>query len=133
MRLLIELGQLQEKQLAEFIRDTTQRLIMLNEEILKGGRFPPLFSSAIRYVYNGGELADASVVYRRGHGDCGSIPAIRIAELHISGEDTKAYPQYRWKRVPDGRLLFHESVRRGDGRLEDPCLALGMSKPWDWS
>lgn len=134
MKLTVELGPFPSGETqASVIRDMGARLITRNREILSNHKhIPMLYNSGIRYVYNGGQLADILVVMAYGYADCGSIPLWRVAELQHTGEDKRAAPMYSWKPLPDGRMLFHCRVRRGNSEIEDPCLAMGMRKPWTW-
>lgn len=58
----------------------------------------------------------------RGIGDCEDLAAWRAAELRVTGED----PDARAMAYRSRPNLWHTIVRRGDGTIEDPSLALGM-------
>jgi hypothetical protein len=64
-------------------------------------------------------------LYARGFGDCKSLAAARIAELRHAGG--VALPVFRWKKRPDGSMMFHILVQTPDG-YEDPSKVLGMGR-----
>jgi len=55
-------------------------------------------------------------------GDCEDLAAYRVAELCERGEDAKI-------RLSLKGRTWHVTVRRGDGRIEDPSRILGMLEP----
>lgn len=62
-------------------------------------------------------------LYRRGHGDCKSMVAARVAELRRAGK--VAMPVFR--HVTDGwGTMFHILILHGDGTWECPSRIRGM-------
>jgi hypothetical protein len=57
--------------------------------------------------------------------DCEDLASWRAAEIRVR-ERVFAWPFFTWKRLPDGRTLYHIKVKRADGRIEDPSAVLGM-------
>ena len=103
----------------------------IGAERYQGRTVPLLYSSGVRYreePWNARgarieEFADIPTVYARKWGDCDDLAPIRVAELRAMGEPAKI--RISWKTLPSGRL-FHVTVRRGDGSIEDPSKILGM-------
>lgn len=66
----------------------------------------------------------APTLYRRGHGDCKSLVAARVAEIRRTGG--VAIPVFR--HVKDGwGTMFHILILHGDGNWECPSRLLGMN------
>lgn len=59
-----------------------------------------------------------------GYGDCEDLACYRIAELNVMG--IAAQPYIKWAKNSHGGTTYHALVKRPDGRIEDPSLALGM-------
>lgn len=130
MVLEVSLGPGSKYWVAYQIRSFIEALITVNLEYLKEHPDTPrLYNSGVRYQYHGtgGELRTIQQCLFHGSADCGSLPAWRIAELIFHGEDRKAQPMISF---PDGSSVYHCRVVRGDGRIEDPNMALGMTIPW---
>jgi hypothetical protein len=108
---------------ASFYQAAIEGLASLDEEILAVADFPPLYESGVHYRK---ELPDTwrhiDDVFATGWGDCEDLAAWRVAELRHSGVDPDAHVYvYR-----SGPRRYHAVVARGDGRIEDPSLKLGM-------
>lgn len=98
-------------------------LTRVNERLLSGGAFPPLYSAGVRYRTEPREVwRHAADVLGEGWGDCEDLAAWRAAELRVSGEDPDAAVA-TYKSAP---RRYHAVVLRGDGSIEDPSRQLGM-------
>lgn len=89
---------------------------------------PLLYSSGVRYrpePWKGQEeFADIPTVFARKWGDCDDLAPWRCAELRVLyGE--RANLRVSWAKQGAVRL-FHITVRRADGSIEDPSRVLGM-------
>lgn len=115
-----------------------------------GGKIPlvpPLYSSGVRYKeeplsWDNEHFDSIPVVLERKWGDCDDLAPWRAAELRFTGEDRGASIMIKWKKLPDGKRLYHIVVRRSNvplskvdnwqffkdarGVYEDPCRVLGM-------
>lgn len=84
---------------------------------------PPLYRSGVHYApepWAGSgreEWADPWTVCARGWGDCDDLVGWRVAELRAAGEHATIQVMRRNER-------YHVRVRRADGTLEDPSIAL---------
>lgn len=95
-------------------------------------RTPELYKAGVRYIPEDGIHAPKSEIFggikyvlaKRG-ADCEDLAAWRVAELRLRGEQARA--RLSWRRF--GRhYRYHVTVRRGDGRIEDPSARLGMGR-----
>jgi hypothetical protein len=88
---------------------------------------PGLYMSGVLYAEDDEgreEWKDIPATLARGAGDCKDLSAWRIAELRVrAGEE--AHPRLTFERRGH-RVKFHVTVRRQDGREEDPARALGI-------
>jgi hypothetical protein len=98
--------------------------------IIAQGLVPPLYQSGVVYQEEPADQGfesfdDAHVCYQRGWADCDDLGAWRCAELRESGENANI--RITWMKHPTrtGRL-YHVTVRRADGTIEDPSKKLGM-------
>lgn len=113
---------------ALYVREALRSLVRVNEWMCSLGMLPPLYRSGVRFRKEpkGREsFRDASVVLKRGHGDCAHLAPWRCGELRANGENAGLRVKWScpaWKR----KRLFHVQVRREDGRIEDPSRRLGM-------
>lgn len=86
---------------------------------------PHPYDAGVRYMPElpGRESWDiVPVIYARGWGDCEDL-AGAVAAFHVfDGTD----PDARAVAYRSGPRTWHAVVRRGDGSIEDPSLALGM-------
>src|SRR6266403_2625398 len=80
---------------AEVLRFLLDTLIRINVAYLRHHpHTPSLFKSGV--VYDRTDVWDSiPALYARGFGDCKSLTAARVAELHVAG--VKALPTFRWK------------------------------------
>jgi hypothetical protein len=98
-------------------------LTRLDERILAGADFPPLYEAGVVYKREARDVwRHADDVRKSGWGDCEDLAAWRAAELRVSGEDPKAHVAV----YQSGPRRFHAIVARGDGSTEDPSRRLGM-------
>jgi hypothetical protein len=67
---------------------------------------------------------DIPEVQLQGMGDCEDLSAWRIAELRVRDQEM-AIPHVTIA-TQGSRVLYHVTVRRANGRIEDPSRALGM-------
>lgn len=104
-------------------------LVSLDEQILSSVDYPPIYQSGVVYRREARDVwRHAADVFRSGWGDCEDVSAIRVAQLHLSGEDPDAHVYvYR-----SARNRYHAVVGRGDGSIEDPSYILGMKVPPGW-
>lgn len=132
MRVVLPVSELAlpaERDRAEFIRWLCEPVIAQNRALIRKLGLPSMFSSGVRWQpepwapeFDAFELATDCL--RRGWGDCDDLACWRVAELREQG-DAGAGIKISLPRphVPGG---FHATVRRGDGRVEDPSRELGM-------
>lgn len=98
-------------------------LVRLDERILAGGNFKPLYESGVVYKREPEDVwRHTADVLRLGGGDCEDLAAWRAAELRVSSED----PAAKVAVYQSGPRRFHAIVARGDGSTEDPSKRLGM-------
>lgn len=100
-------------------------LSQLATEEHRASRLPPLYKSGVRYRRENGteDWLTPREVLAAGHADCEDLSAYRVGELRASGVD----PAARIVIERTGPRTLHALVRRGDGQLEDPSRALGMT------
>jgi hypothetical protein len=115
---------------AEVLRFLLDTLIRINVAYLRHHpNTRPLFKSGV--VYDRTDVWDSlPALYARGYGDCKSLTAARVAELHVAG--VKALPTFRWKFRDDTNVGsspkdYHILVQTLSG-YEDPSKILGMGK-----
>jgi hypothetical protein len=90
---------------------------------------PRLYKSRVRYLREmpGVEIWQLpSEVYTTGVGDCEDLSAWRRAELRVYGDDPAAKIRVTKTETEDGGVLYHITVLRGDGSVDDPSKVLGM-------
>lgn len=110
---------------ARAVEAALEGLAELSTEEHRTTRLPPLYTSGVRYERERGTenwLTPAEVL-AAGKGDCEDLAAYRVGELRASGAD----PLARIVIERTGPRTLHAVVRRGDGQLEDPSRALGMT------
>jgi hypothetical protein len=95
-----------------------------------GKPIPLLYESGVRYQaepWRGQEeFADIPTVYARKWGDCDDLAPWRVAELRaVYREPAKLRVSWAVNAAAKQRL-FHITVRRADGSIEDPSRVLGM-------
>lgn len=114
-----------------FLLAQLEALIAANTGYLETGiRVPPLYKAGIRYtpdVPTQEKWKDIAQVLMTRAGNCKEFAAWRVAELRFAG-DVLARCIVTVTPLPE-YTLFHITVRRGDGGLEDPSRALGMPEP----
>lgn len=106
--------------------------VRINQIYLRQFSVPPMYElgrlGRLRYQEEPDdgieEFAGIEPVLMRGWGDCDDLAPWRAAELREQGENAKI--RVHWKKQPNGRKMFHVTVRRGDGTIEDPSRILGM-------
>jgi hypothetical protein len=98
-------------------------LVRLDEHIIAGRDFKPLYESGVRYKREPRDVwRNIDDVYKSGWGDCEDLAAIRSAQLRATGED----PAAKVAIYQSGPKRYHAIVARGDGSTEDPSKRLGM-------
>jgi hypothetical protein len=88
---------------------------------------PPLYKSGAVYAREamGGhseKWQTCTQVAKSKVADCEDLAAYRVAELCERGEDAKV-------RLSLKGRTWHVTVKRADGRIEDPSRILGMKPP----
>ena len=87
--------------------------------------YPKLYDSGIRYARDPDWL-DSHALLEYGVGDCKSLCAYRLAELHRSGEDPGARMIVTGGPNPGGGGQYHVRILRSGGWIEDPSRRKGM-------
>lgn len=113
---------------AKVLKQLMQNLVALDEIYLQHHAAPQLYASRIVYGRTN-EWEAIPAVLARGHADCKSLAAWRVAELRKAGE--RAEIEFRWRERPNGVRDYHILVIRPSGR-EDPSKVLGMGTD-EWS
>lgn len=113
---------------AHLARNLANEVVKVNRETLRRGGIPKLYQSGVTYDFEGTDFADIDTIIKRGTGSCAGLAPWLCAELQHEGKPASI--QIVWKILRDGRKLFHVRVRRSLSRIDDPCLILGMPKPW---
>lgn len=103
-------------------------LVNVNRDLLRANRLPPLYRADVRYVREEDteNWQDCVKTYLAKEGDCEDLAAWRVAELRNQGK--KASCRLTWRKKGK-RLIYHVTVLRADGTIEDPSLKLGMRGP----
>ena len=109
-------------------------LIMANVAyLLDNPNTPPLYSAGVRYEVEPegrDEWQDIPDTLMRRTGDCEDLACWRVAELRVKGGEPEATTHISVSTIPaqSGTLqtVYHITVRRADGRIEDPSRRLGM-------
>ena len=137
MKILISLGAIpsvayKRRLLARLVRPILEAAVQANQNLLRNLKVPPLYQCGVRYQNEpegtNEEFALIPVVLARKWGDCDDLAPWRCAELREQGENAKI--RVSWKVYkPSGFALYHVTVRRADGTIEDPSKILGMGKP----
>jgi hypothetical protein len=121
------------KYVAAAARDILNALVRCNCRYLLAQRaaglpIPEIYKSGVRYApepWQGQEeFADIPTVNARKWGDCDDLAPWRVAELRVLHHEP-ATLRVSWKKLPRARL-FHITVRRANGQVEDPSRLLGM-------
>lgn len=101
---------------------------------------PDLYASGVRYASDAQALAGGPedwptipwLIHRwntaRIGADCKKLAAWRAAELRVRGGEKRArcVAEASWDGRGGGRVLWHVSVKRQDGSIEDVSAHLGM-------
>jgi hypothetical protein len=112
---------------ALMVGDLVETLVARNMQLLAARpTFPKLALSLVAYVANPLLWQDAVSCLKAGKGSCQDLAAWRIAELRLSGEpDAGVHVEVRETETGP---LHHVTVRRGDGRVEDPTKRLALAR-----
>lgn len=99
----------------------------LNESMLSRGEVPTFMDGLPHVRWKpeppGAEHFDnASLVLKRGWGDCDDLAPWQAASLRHTGEDPGAIAEVH----RSGPTTWHAVVRRSDGSIDDPSRAAGM-------
>ena len=93
--------------------------IAANEILLSRDRYPPLYTSGIKYKPERGEhWQHVDEILAAGRGDCEDLVCWRVARTRLSGG------QARPKIYKTGPKRWHTVVEHGDGTIEDPSKIL---------
>lgn len=116
---------------ARFVRMLCELAILSNRSFIQSYDVPPLYEAGVRYKNEPqgvpDKLVDIPTLEDRKWGDCLHLTAWRVAELREKGERARVRVTWKIFRKRGRRVrLFHVTVRRGDGRFEDPSRKLGM-------
>jgi len=105
-----------------------ESLVQVNIIELRKNKLPPLYKAGVRYEREiDTEIwRDVVTVYDDGFGDCEDLACWRVAELRNQGK--KASARLSWRKQGD-MLIYHVTVLRANGRIEDPSVKLGMRGP----
>ena len=109
------------------LRFFLNRLVSLNRYFMRTRTIPALYKSGTVYARevigrHSENWQTCIQIARSKVGDCEDLAAYRVAELCELGEDAKI-------RLSLKGRTWHVTVRRGDGRVEDPSRILGMRTP----
>jgi hypothetical protein len=102
-------------------------LFRINVEWMRGRRFPPLYSSGVRYACGTEKRqkwCDAPEVLRKKRGCCYDLAAYRAAELAVSG--VAARPLALFTSETSEVITYHAVVLYPDRRIEDPSEVLSQ-------
>lgn len=105
--------------------------VLWNVHLMRTRSLPPLYKSGIRYVREDSprdphpnmprierwQMADVLADTKRG--DCEDLAMYRVAELRVRGERARI-------RLTHSGKMWHVTLFRGDGSVEDPSARLGM-------
>lgn len=123
---------------AEFVRQAVETLITVNEWAYRQNpSLPDLYAAGLVYRREapGWEsFEDALSILDKGHFDCEDGAAMRVAWLRIR-QNEPAHARITWQpKDPEGRAyLYHVTVRRASGAVEDPSRDRGMgNEPGEW-
>lgn len=119
---------------ARAVRVLGEAAIFVNREhLLLYPSTPPLYSAGVVYqnepTNRPDKLLDIPAILSQGWGDCLHLSCWRVAELRERERELNASLAYNWKAAHiNGRAgrMFHCFVRRGNGKIEDPSVILGM-------
>jgi hypothetical protein len=103
------------------------RLVSFNRYLMRTREVPPLYQSGARYQREprgqSPEIWQTCIqVAQSKLADCEDLVCYRTAELNEQGEHAMI------RLTSQGKIL-HVTVRRGNGRIEDPSKILGMKPP----
>ena len=110
---------------AQRLRIMVDALVRLNLYEMRKHRYPALYDTDVIYQRENKRRGTPERwqtikdVYRRGHGDCEDLAAIRVAELRRQG--IRAVPWFKRRKN-----IWHVLVKYPSGKLEDPSRILGM-------
>lgn len=117
-----------ERQRETVLRLLLEALVAHNAAYLRAHPDTPgIFESGVRYQLDDPRREtwkDIAETLSLGAGDCKDLVAWRLAELRTLGEHGAA-PRVEFYTLGD-RQLHHVTVRRANGRIEDPSRALGL-------
>jgi len=113
---------------AEWVQATLDAIAAWNERLASAGAIPPLYGAGVSYrrePEHRESFSDALIVSRRRFGDCADLSAYRAGELRAEGEPATIRITWAPRKTRRGRI-YHVTVRRADGSIEDPSKVLGM-------
>jgi hypothetical protein len=107
---------------AKVLKAMMQALVATDEAYLEHHAAPKLYASRVVYGRTN-EWEAIPAVLARGHADCKSLAAWRVAELRKEGQ--RADIVFRWRERPNGVRDYHILIVTPKG-YEDPSKVLGM-------
>lgn len=104
-------------------------LTLIDEDFLRAHpETPRLYDSGVFYKPEPPpeeNWQDVPTTIARRFGDCEDLACWLAAERRVK-DHAFAWPHFTWRRLKDGRTLYHIVVKHADGRIEDPSRQLGM-------
>ena len=113
----------------ELLREFVESLISVNRAYLRHFPLAPaLYAAGVRFVREelcGDEWQDAARILETRAASSPDLVAYRVAELRERDGEPTAGPLITSMVAPSGVTLWHVSVVRESGAIEDPAVILG--------
>lgn len=113
----------------ELLRGLVESLVSVNRAYLRHFVLAPsLYAAGVRYVreeFGGDEWQDAARILETRAASSPDLVAYRVAELREREGEPDAGPLITSITAPNGATLWHVSVIRSSGQIEDPAQILG--------
>lgn len=121
---------------AEFVRYGLRSLTMADRWAYRDDpSLPSIYDAPVVYRREAPgheQFCGVRTVLERGYGDCEDL-ACALAAWYAERRGELAVPHITWRPLGRGAWLYHITVRRADGRIEDPSRELGMGRePGAW-
>lgn len=124
------------REYAEFVRNGLRDLIMANLWTYRHDlTLPSIYDAGVVYRreppgYE--QFCDVRTVLRRGYGDCEDL-SVCVAAWRVVRTGEFAQPRITWAAIGPSHWLYHITVLRASGEVEDPSALLGMGhEPGAW-